>query len=245
MLEILKNWATEIVAVIALLQPWVIAAWRRFVRRGAVEIYPTGTIEIGYSGFGATIGLQGTLRARDRDLFICLIHLELVRERDQYRREFEWGLFRSFRVIVGRPQELALALPAGFMLITSQPFRYNIQFHDLDLQGDIRPLLEQLQQAWVQATAAPGGMVYDQFAMTPQHVGAYTEVNRRCYWEVGTYRLTLSVETARPDRHFEQTWSFELSQQDVNRLRLNPIVVLWEVCGQPVSQYYFVTARYV
>ena len=60
--EFLKGWGSLIIATVALVQPWMIALWKRFVRPGTIDIHETGTIEIGYSSFGPTIGLRGTLR---------------------------------------------------------------------------------------------------------------------------------------------------------------------------------------
>ena len=68
-LTFFKAWRVEIVAWLALLLPGLRALWRRFVKPGTVDIYQTGTLEVGYCTFGATIGLHGTLRARDRDLW--------------------------------------------------------------------------------------------------------------------------------------------------------------------------------
>jgi hypothetical protein len=134
-LTFFKTWRVEIVAWAALLLPGLRALWRRFVKPGTVEIYNTGTLEVGYSNFGATIGLHGTLRARDRDLFVRSAHLDLIRERDQAHRRLEWGVFRSSRVNLAHPEQMVVELAAGFMLLTSQPFRYNVQFHDMDLRG--------------------------------------------------------------------------------------------------------------
>ena len=66
----IETW-TAIVAVIALVQPWVVALYRRVLRSGRLEIYETGLPEIGYSLWGATIALYGTLRSRDRE---CLLN---------------------------------------------------------------------------------------------------------------------------------------------------------------------------
>ncbi len=247
-LTFFKAWRVEIVAWLALLLPGLRALWRRFVKPGVVEIYKTGTLEVGYSVFGATIGLFGTLRARDRDLFVRSANLQLVIERDQARRRLEWGVFRSSRLVLGRPEQMTVELPAGFMLLTSQPFRYNIQFHDIDLQGEVRPILERVQTAWWQAVALAGGAatlgqqggpawntLYQTFSQSPAHVAAFVAIDRLCYWVAGRYRVTLTVETARPDRHFEESWTFALSDDEVERLRLNALLIVQATCGQTVQ----------
>lgn len=54
----LKLWGALIVAFVALAQPWIITLWRHYFRRGQIDIYETGQIELGYAEFGPTIGLQ-------------------------------------------------------------------------------------------------------------------------------------------------------------------------------------------
>lgn len=249
MLDLLKEWGTGIVAVLALVQPWILATWRRYFRPGRIEIYETGTIEIGYSAFGPTIGLHGTLRACDRDLFIRSVHLELFKEKDQSRHRFEWGVFRSSKVIAGRPEELTLELPAGFMLLISQPHRFNIQFHELSRQDEIRKVLEPVQQGWFTALSKALPIqthqaCYQTFSQGKAHVTAFTELDRLCYWEAGKYQLTMTVSTEPRNRKFLRTWSFVFSQEDINSIRLNPIVILREMCGQDNVRYNFVYARY-
>lgn len=265
MREFLKSWGTLTVAVLALVQPWLVAIWRRFLRAGVVDIHETGRIEIGYSAFGATIGLHGTLRARDRDFFIRTAYLEILKERDQSQHRLDWGAFRSSRLIVGRPEEMTLELPSGFMLVTSQPHRYNIQFHDMALQDDIRPVLERLGRAWFAAVDAEVrtavgdsadaaelaqeadralSTTYETFQRDPQHVDTFVALDRLCYWEAGRYRLTLVVQTARPDRQYARRWSFVLSEPEVQSLRMNPLKIVQDACAQHYGQYNFAYVRY-
>lgn len=94
-----RNWSTEtwtalatVLAFVALIQPWLLGAWRRLYKRGTVDIHETGKIEIGYSGFGATVGIMGTLRARDCD-----------KQRSRWRKNFAKTGFRWFRPLVCLP----------------------------------------------------------------------------------------------------------------------------------------------
>src|ERR1700682_2947402 len=129
-----NDYATLTIAVVALLQPWAVLAWKQFFRPGAIDIFETGVIEVGFSGYGPTLGLVGTLRARDRGLFIRSASIEVERETDHARHNFEWAAFRATRTIIGRPSEVALSVPAGFMVMPMQPSRYNIFFNDLKFQ---------------------------------------------------------------------------------------------------------------
>ncbi len=143
--ELLAWTKQNIIALIALGQPWAYWAWRRLVRRGTIGIFDTGTIEVGYSDYGPTLGLQGTLVSRDRELFVRAISLQIIREADNAQHGFDWAAFRSTEILAARPTERSFQLPAGFLLQPSQPFRYNIFFNDAGFQQEhVRPTLDAL-----------------------------------------------------------------------------------------------------
>lgn len=80
-----------VIAGIALIQPWLIAMWKKFFRGAKIEIYPSG-LEIGYSVYGPTISLHGTLRAPHRDIFIKRIRLKLRRVQTNEEQRLWTGL---------------------------------------------------------------------------------------------------------------------------------------------------------
>ena len=180
-----------------------------------------------------------------------------MREGDQSRHRLDWGVFRSHRAVLGRPEEMTLELPAGFLLMMAQPYRYNIQFFDIALQTEIRRILEPANGSWVatvQPEIAAGRLdpedrlawwnAYTAFSAQEVHVSAYTAVDRLSYWTPDTYSLTLTVRTARPDRVFKHVWSFTLSESQVRSLRLNVVKILQETCGQSYGQYNFSYVAY-
>jgi len=153
----LKSWGTLTVAMIALMQPWLLALYRKFFRQAHFDIYETGNIEIGFSNFGPTIGLLGALRGVNRDSFVRGIALILTHYKDKALHNFPWGLFRSDRILVRSRSDTTLQLCSGFMLTQNSPFPYKIQFWDRDAQDEIRPLIERLTSAWTEAFKDAGG----------------------------------------------------------------------------------------
>src|SRR5437660_1351433 len=67
-------------AIVALVQPWLIALWKKFLLRGRIRAYPSANIEIGFSTFGPTVALQGTLHASHRDIFVTSAGMVVTRE---------------------------------------------------------------------------------------------------------------------------------------------------------------------
>lgn len=246
---------TAVVAVFALIQPWIFAAWRKYFRQGSIEIYQTGNLEIGYSGFGPTIGLNGTLRCIHRDLFVQTIQLELIKEKDSSKHSFDWGVFRSEKITVGGQDQATFELPCGFMLSTSLPQRFNIQFHDTQVQSEMRQVVNKLSEEWskVRSKSAtdelrklsienaslppqlrePFLALYEGFSKSEVYLQSYESVVRTCYWEAGKYTLKMIVRTSKPDRSFEKYWDFALTEQETQAIRLNVIKLLQDICGGP------------
>ena len=50
-----------IISAIALIQVWIFAMLKR-LKKPIIDIYESSNIEVGFSGFGPTLGLAGTLR---------------------------------------------------------------------------------------------------------------------------------------------------------------------------------------
>jgi hypothetical protein len=267
MIDFIKTWGTLIVAVIALIQPWILAFYRRFFSLHLVDIYETGNMEIGFSKFGPTLGLHGTLRAVNRDLFIRSMDLKLIRLKDRAEHNYSWGLFRSERLSTTSGQDTTLQICSGFMLTQDSPFSYNIQFWDRDVQEELRTHLEALRTAWTQAFIEAGGQpllepgadlaavagevqtatqnLFKTFSHSSHCVQAYNGIQRLCYWEPGRYLLEISVNTSRPDGAHSRSWEFVLSQAEVEALRLNSVKILEEACGQLFGVYNFAYPKYL
>lgn len=259
------KWAGPLaVAVAALILPWLGAFWNKYVRQASIDVYETANIDVGYSTVGSTIGLQGTLRALHHDQFIRSIKLTVTRNSDGARHHFEWAGFRTLSTVIpgSTSGNTPVEWPAGFMLTTAEPRRFNIVFADRDLERQMRTILDPLQQEWQSALlGAWGGTIppqldaaqfragseaaYATFASKQQYLDAYTELDRICYWTAGRFALEMLVETARPSRSFSNCWEFELGSDDTNRLRLNRINILQITCSQDTSAYNFAFVNYV
>jgi hypothetical protein len=264
--DFLKTWGALIIALVALLQPWLRAFWRRFIWKPKLVPHPAGSIEVGFSGFGPTIALIGTLEGRRRQVFIRSMDLELVRAKDKSVHNLSWGIFRS--LTLGSTQE-GFQLSSGFLVRPEEPYRYNIQFWEGEFQKELRPKLEALRRAWQESVlqaygdalqAAATGLEsapsqpelrrqiedhYRGFSQQNLHVTTYQAVQRMCYWEPGDYKIKLQVATAHPDAVHSVTWAFALDEDAVNNLRFNILKILQEVCTQPIGQYNFVYLPYL
>ncbi len=144
-----QGWSL-VVAIVALVQPWVIALWRRFFRRGDVRVYETrfGNIEVGYTANGVTLGLLFTARAIHREQFIRDISVTVIKERDKSHHHFEWRFFRALTLSPYQPYQETMELPASFLLSPAQPRTLRILFGDVDLEPEMRAIAERVRVLW-------------------------------------------------------------------------------------------------
>src|SRR6202012_158953 len=112
-------------------------------RKAVIAVHPAGRLEVGFSNFGPTIGVQGTLQATLADEFISLSRGVIIRAADQLRHDFQWGVFRSTSNL-GSQQGYEIA--SGFLLSLASPRRFNIQYHDTATADAFRQSLRDLQQ---------------------------------------------------------------------------------------------------
>ncbi len=260
MINIIKEYFAEIIALLALLQPWFISLYKKYLNKGKIEVYETGNIEVGYSSFGTTIGLNGTLRCLNKDLFVRKMAVEIVRQRDNSTHILEWGIFRSAKTSFKGEIEGTFELPSGFLLNTNFPYRFNIQFHDMNLQDEIRSITTKISQEWNKSVADytqmimnnpavrkqseasddPYWQLYDIFRKTPLYMEVYTKLGQLYYLDCGKYFMKLTIFTSNPDQIFENGWHFSINDEDSNMLRLNVLNMLDDLCGRrPTGAPYF------
>lgn len=150
--EFFGSFGAFILGFLAFIQFWLKILWEKYFRKGEVDYYETGTIVIGYHTWGPVIGLNGTLRALNKDIFIRSMDLLVVREKDRAQHVFKWSAFQSPKIDVAGSQPAPMEIPSGFLISPNSPHRFNITFNDNDLFKDIRPLLNEYSSEWYKTT---------------------------------------------------------------------------------------------
>ena len=123
LVQLLKDLGPWIISFVVLAQFWVIAAWKRFIQKGRVEIYESGALEVSYGTFGPSISLTGTLRAINKDIFIRQIRIRVTRQKDGARFLFNWRAFRPNTIQLVGQQIATLELASSFLLTTDAPHK--------------------------------------------------------------------------------------------------------------------------
>lgn len=257
-----------IVAFAALVQPWLLALWRRIFRHGTVDIHETGIIEIGFSGYGHTIGLVGILRALHKEMFVLWIRVQLLQRTDGTVRVFGWKIFRNAKLTIGttagQSAEVSFEIPAGLLVTPLQPHKFNILFADESSLEAALPMVRKLQQEWLEQLLKLGVPRIDQRLITQPQVfnrvrKSYEQLSNSetfkslaallsslNYWKAGEYELTMTLQTTRPNTIISKSWPFTLPDSELQKLQPNIGSIMEEICGMPLStgEYSFASASF-
>lgn len=183
----------------------------------------------------------------------------ITRTTDHQRRVFEWAALRSTAFAVGATNDTKFELASGFMLLQSQPQKYNIFFLNSDLQNRATQQGQRLREGFVAfcdnerargtvagATEQEIAGAYQRFTQTPLYVNVFSELDHLFDWQDVEYRIQIKVKTANPDQTFSHELRFRLTAQDIENLRLNTIRICQEACkGRTDTTYHFAYCPYI
>ena len=241
-----------IVSLIAILQYWIVEFWKKYIRKGNVQIHETGKIEVTYGSNGPSIALMGTLQGLNKAVFVKNISLRITRLKDNAQHRFNWRFFRSNVITLGAQKPPEFEVVSGFLLTPDKPFKYHIYFVDDAFMAEYNPKVLVYIEKWNEFLSK--NMVIEaDWKKNPQYLESnYTEfgkdnkesmatfllLERAFYWNEGEYKLEFIVETDMLNKQFSKIWHFTLGEEDVKNLRLNTVTMLREFCGFTVIYNY-------
>lgn len=248
----LNNLGPWILSLLALVQVWILEAWRKW-RTGKIEIH-ANQIEVGYGALGPVFSIFGTFRCTRNDVFVEEVKAELIRERDNARHSFTWLAVRPTTISVTGDRQEELEIASAFQVKKGNSRKFGFLFHEERFREEHRPTLEELEQEWMEFYREESERIIEEanknnqqitdYSALSQHIFStflddghttdeYTEIDRACYWEEGEYRITLKVDASNPDKVFERDFSFSLSEREARALRNNAMVAIRDTCNQP------------
>jgi hypothetical protein len=264
-IKFLKTYGTLIIAVYGVIQIWLVALYKKF-RKGKISIYKTGFLELGYSSFGPTIAINGTLRAENKDVFVKEIIINVTKHGDSSNRKFEWTTFRPTQIKVDLTspfgQQLMFEIPSSFNVLVNQPFRYHIFFSDRETQSLFAPYLHTVIKDWEtnnflksidtifkearSVTKDIGESAYKDFLSNNKTwKDAYDFMKKEFYWTPGKYSMRMIVKSSSPDKTYEDSpRSFYVDELTSRQLETNVEVVLKDICLKKNESYFFGYLKY-
>lgn len=210
---------TAIVAVIALIQPWVIKLWNMIFKKIKITFIPSGKIKLFYNRSGAYVQIGGVIEAKNQDTVIKDISAKITRLCDNAELKMDWS---SFDVPVYQSI-------AGNIVTTTEiarPFKVKandlspvfVEFRNVDDQF-LDSLNEKYNSMLLQARtiANPTISLEDarqNFKSTPEYQKIKEELLESFYWKVSQYVLKISVYYGSNAKK-EVSYTFSLDQSEI------------------------------
>lgn len=243
----LKDYVPIAISLIALIQVWIIALWKRFISKGSADIHKAANLEVGFSSLGPTVGMFGTIRAINKDIFVQKITVKISSNSGEKSSELEWRIFRPNQLPVVPEDPKILEIASGISVRPDSPHKFNILFSDDSFIKKHKSNMETVQQSWeefknqriqmrknfpeinkpgiIERQFLPEFMKLEKVAMLSE------ELAQDFLWQPGKYQITVFLDAAKPARSTEKKWEFELSDDNVLSLKENIESIIKELCG--------------
>lgn len=262
-----------ILSVLAVAQFWIWLLLRKAGGRRRLELYESGSIEVGFDANGPIIALAGVLRPADNEVFVRAVEATLISDKDKTRREFRWIAFKpDFLLPSDGPR--AWEMPHPFLVTPGGTRKYNIVFRDVEGFGQVKGILQSYYHQWREterrilewrqrrggpSLASGAGFpppdakgdhedLISEFKKQDACVSAYTDLNQKCYWEQGSYSLSVKVVTEGGGADNSRSFRFTLGKLDAKTLKANCVTMLDEpiaaTMGRPRTLCQVVQAEY-
>ena len=193
-----------VLAVIALVQPWILAAWKKFFKPLKVSFIPSAKIKLYYNRSGAYIYLGGVIEAKNRPAVIKDISAKVIRQCDKAELTMDWS---SFMVPVFQSV-------GGNSITTSEIAR---PFIDRLIKIYEKLILESKR---ISNTNTPFEQAKDQLQAIPEYQSFREELLENFYWKVSDYQIELSISHS--DNKTEvYRYQFSLTQDEVSEFKKN------------------------
>jgi hypothetical protein len=253
--------ATIIIAFIALVQPWAISLYRRFLSRRKLSIVTSGRLEIAYClPFGSFLALKGAIYSERLQTLVTSMSALVANDSTGESRLLRVHLFRDAKLtFAGTTMTVSAELAKPFIVEAEEVGQYYATFIDFadfrsleEIGRRVMPLWSQYIATRTQALTASIGIrpadavqasLFDQraqqlilgehsaFLNQPDIVPIVAEIESLFHWTQGNYHVTLSLDVEGDRRTFPTSWPFEITAEDEALLRSNVSLIMRGLCG--------------
>lgn len=213
------------IALIALVQPWIISLWKCFFRKLKVSFLPTSSIKLFYNRSGAYIDLDGVIKAENKAAIIEKISVKVIRQTDKAELFLEWSVFLSPLVqsFAGNTlQSNEIAHPFAINKDSLYPAFIEFASSDYNLNNILKQKYDDLNDA-VQSIVSDN-KPYLQAKAELQDLEKYKELREILleffYWKAANYTIELFIKYG--DNEIKKNkYKFDLSQEESDKLKQN------------------------
>lgn len=187
-----------VIAIIALLQPWLIALYNRYFKKIKVTFTPSAKIKLYYNKSGAYIYLGGVIESQNKAAIVKDISVKLIRQNDRAELNLDWSSFMLpiFQSVGGNPV-VTNEIARPFKVDANSLYPVFVEFATVNMP-EASKLSEIYETIYAQARSLPIA------AMLPEQAKqalAETECYKRCkdellqnfYWKAADYIIELAI----------------------------------------------------
>ena len=221
--------------------------WDRFIPPQNIKNYLSDTVEIGYSQYGMTLGVTGTITAAGKFTFITNMSIELLTKSSRYIFVFDWLAFRPIQFGETGVKGSGIKTASKFMVTEGEPYKYNIVFADQLQYATINPIIKEIRKGWDALTAENAALstpqnptqLFENFLQRKEIVHAQAVLRNQCYWRAEPYTLKLNFSGKSGQKIHEDIKTFILTAEDIKKMEINPIATIADLCKLPGIPYAF------
>lgn len=238
------KWVTFSIAILGVLQPYLIAAWRRYFRPRKITAHVSWPPDFAFSGLGPTLGIGGTLYCQNASSFIEDITLVVTRLSDGTQRRLRPMLARK-RTVTNDGRDLVEGrVWSPFQGVTDTAYEIDILFADPASRTRAEQITKEFTNAWafrilssipagtdltdseqVAALAAQTVTLYQQTSGEPFQMTAWQKYRELLFWQAGDFRIDMLIRTVEGGELPAQRWKVTFSPQDEATFEANINVV--------------------
>jgi hypothetical protein len=186
-----------------------------------------------------------------------------MRAKDKAEGILSWRFFRPFGVDITGKQDSTVDPVGGFALSPTTPFKYHIFFASDAFVAEFQAAANKIRDDWRTFFAADviahyAGKTHAQidsstpefeaslsrYLNTPGPTAFWSQLNHSFFWHAGQYSAELRVEAEKHRQPTTKTWTFSLTAEDSDNLRLNAVAILRSLCDASAN-YNFAYPEYV
>lgn len=212
-------------AVIALVQPWIIAAYKKFFKPLKVTFIPSSKIKLYYNYSGAYIYLGGVIEAKNRPAIIKDISAKVVRQCDKAELNMDWSSFLApvFQSVGGNSvttSEIARPFMVGANCLTPIFVEFaNADTQTLERLNKIHEKLK-LESRQISSRNTPFEQAKCQLQAIPDYQIFREELLENFYWKASDYQIELSINYNDNETELCR-YQFSLNQEETNEFKVN------------------------
>lgn len=214
-----------ILAVLALIQPWIIAACKKIFKPLKVTFIPSAKIKLYYNRSGAYIYLGGVIEAKNRSAVIKNISVKIIRQSDKAELALDWSSFMVpvFQSVGGNSVTTGeIARP--FLVDTNGLNPVFVEFANSDTQvvDRLSRIYEKLilESKRISNINTPFEQARVQLQQIQEYQKFREELLENFYWKVSDYQVELSIDY-NGDTIDIYKYQFSLNQDEISEFRKN------------------------